>query len=130
MSTMIKTLFFGDNTECRGAEMLLRNHRLMMGANHECRYVTTSDEFLELLMEWDPSLVVVLQNGAAGMEGVFQSRSRRPAVPVFWFSDDHDFGMQAYRLNCAYFSTKPVTAEKLDCGVRRCAHMGIQYAAV
>lgn len=130
MERSIRTLFFGENMECRGAELLLRAQRVLVDARHECKFVTTSDEYGEALLGWDPTLVIVLKDGAAGMEGVYQSRTRRPAIPVFWFSDDHDFGMQAYRLNCAYFSTKPVTAEKLTSAVNRCLHMGIRYEAV
>ena len=77
------------------------------------------------LVDWAPELVVVLTNGAAGMEGVYRVREYHPRVPVFWFSDDGDFAMQSYRLNCSYFGLKPVTEGKLRQALYRCAHVGI-----
>jgi len=81
------------------------------------------------LVDWEPTLMIALADGAEGMECAYRSRERRPCLPVFWFSDDREFGMQSYRLNCAYFSTKPITEDKLNHAIQRCQHLGIQLGA-
>lgn len=127
MKPKIKALLFGDPYECKAAGKMLSNMEAL--SDHICEHSHTNDmeEFEALLVNWMPSLIIVLADGAAGMESVYRSWQRRPALPVFWFSDDRDFGMQSYRLNCAYFSTKPVTPEKIDHAIQRCHHIGISY---
>lgn len=92
-----------------------------------CRHVSTHEELLLELLQWHPCLTVVLPNGPVGMEGVFAVRENHPPSSVFWFSDDIGFGMMSHRLECAYFSVKPVTREKLQRVFRRCAHVGITF---
>ena len=41
-------------------------------------------------------------------------------VPVLWFSDDNGFGVQSYRLGCAYFHKKPVSPQVLSAAIARC----------
>ena len=73
----------------------------------------------EKLVDWEPTLVIVLADGAKGFECVFRTKACRPSLSVFWFSDDREFGMQSYRMDCAYFSTKPVTSEKIAHAIHR-----------
>lgn len=127
MNRRIKTLIFGDAQECRAAADVMNALELLAGHIHEHFHVDDLEAFEKSLVDWEPTLLVVLANGAEGMECVYRSKERRPCLPVFWFSDDRDFGIQSYRLDCAYFSTKPVTAEKMHHAIRRCNHMGIQY---
>ena len=127
MKPNMKTLLFGAPHECTAAGEALGN---MVDSAYEYRHVNDIEEFERVLVNWMPSLIVVLADGAAGMESVYRSRQRRPSLPVFWFSDDREFGMQSYRLDCAYFSTKPVTPEKMACAMKRCDHIGIPYTAV
>lgn len=84
-------------------------------------YVQTddTDTFLEELVKAPPNLIIVADNGASGMEHTISAKKVRPDTPLFWFSDDKDFGAQAYRLNCAYFSVKPVTVQKILSAVER-----------
>lgn len=128
MKPTVKVLLFGDLLECESVGETLR--RLEHLSDHVQEFCCMSDieEFEAALVEWEPSLAIVLADGAAGMESVYRSRQRRPALPVFWFSNDREFGMQSYRLECAYFSTKPVTAEKIHHAIQRCHHVGIPYA--
>ena len=128
MHKKIKALIFGAPEECKAAWETLRALESCAAHHHELCHVDDIEEFERQLVEWEPTLTIVLADGAAGLESVFRSRQRRPCIPVFWFSDDREFGMQSYRLDCAYFSTKPVTDEKISNAIARCEHIGISYA--
>ena len=127
MQNKVKTLIFGEHHECRTVSQILHQEKLFHPSEHEHLHVDELEGLEEKLVEWDPSLVIVVANGAKGLECVFRARSCRPSLPVFWFSDDREFGMQSYRLDCAYFSTKPVTKEKLSYAIHRCDHIGLNY---
>lgn len=127
MRPNVKMLLFGNPRECEQTGEMLKCVNGFGGNALEYRHVEDLEEFEKMLATWIPSLVIVLANGAAGMESVYRSRQRRPSLPVFWFSDDREFGMQSHRLECAYFSTKPVTPEKITYALKRCARVGIPY---
>ena len=129
MDQTIKTLIFGAPRECEEVWGILRSAECCAAYRHELCTADDLEDFDAKLVNWEPTLAIVLADGAAGMECVFRSRKRRPCIPVFWFSDDREFGMQSYRLDCAYFSTKPVTPEKIANAIARCKHIGICYAA-
>ena len=74
-----------------------------------CIHVTNTEQLLNELLSGSISLVIVAVNGALGMEIAFSVRNVSTDIPLFWFSDDIHFGPQAYRLNCNYFSNKPIT---------------------
>ena len=59
-------------------------------------------------------------DGADGMEGVIAAKSVCKNVPVLWFSNDNGFGVQSYRLGCAYFHKKPVSPQVLSAAIARC----------
>ena len=130
MDRKIKTLLFGREQECRAAAEVLGALDLLTGHVHDQRHVDDLEELDMLMADWMPSLLIVLADGAKGMEAVYRARERRPGLPVFWFSDDREFGMQSYRLGCAYFSTKPLTPDKIHHAIRRCDHVGIQYVSL
>ena len=125
MDRKIKALIFGKPDDCTVVRDALQSSAL----HHELCYVEDIEELETKLVDWEPSLAIVLADGAIGMESVFRLRQRRPCIPVFWFSDDREFCMQSYRLDCAYFSTKPVTCEKISNAIARCDHVGIPYTA-
>lgn len=127
MMTTIKILLFGKQCECRTVEALIKQASPFQNARHEICCIDDLEYLNTALVDWDPTLLIVTADGAEGMESVYRARERHPCVPVFWFSDDKDFGILSYRLNCAYFSVKPVTAEKLSSAVQRCEHLGIRY---
>lgn len=127
MSGKLKTLFFGENSECAEAERLLMSLPEERKAGYDCRNVSSHDDFRRVLLEWRPCLIIVLANGAAGMEGVFSAKNDHPESTVFWFSDDHAFGMMSHRLDCEYFAVKPVTLEKYRRAFQRCAHVGVEF---
>ncbi len=127
MKRKVKTLLFGNDLECRAAGDMLSGVEALSEHLHEHCHTSDLEEFEAHLVDWNPTLLIVLADGAKGMESVYRARERRPFLPVFWFSDDHEFGIQSYRLNCAYFSTKPVTLEKITHAVQRCDHVGVTY---
>ncbi len=124
----LKILFFGEAGECTSLYDALGGIEALAGRVQEYKQVDDLEQFDSLLVEWGPSLLIVLADGASGMESVYRARQRLPDLPIFWFSDDTGFSMQSYRLECAYFSTKPATSEKIDRALRRCEHIGIPYA--
>lgn len=121
-----RVLIYGNAQEYRDAFKLLNANPPFAGTNFEYTHVASHDDFRVQLVERDPALAIVLADGVAGMEGVYLVRESRPATAVFWFSDDRDFCMQSHRLECAYFSTKPLTAEKIRKAFYQCAHLGIR----
>lgn len=130
MNRKMRTLLFGNAQECQATSETVKALDLLSKYSHESCCVDDLEELYKVLVDWEPSLLIVLADGVEGMEAVYCSRERRPGLPVFWFSDDRGFGMQSYRLNCAYFSTKPVTPDKLAHAIFRCDHVGICYTAV
>ena len=78
------------------------------------------DRFTAALAQSPPDCVVVAMDGAAGMEAVIAARDLLRSVPVVWFSNDNGFGVQSYRLGCAYFHQKPVSPEVLSTAIAKC----------
>lgn len=78
------------------------------------------DSFIAGLGESPPDIVMVMMDGADGMEGVIAARNICGDVPVLWFSDDGGFGAQSYRLGCAYFHQKPVSPQILSAAIAKC----------
>lgn len=78
------------------------------------------DSYVAGLGEGTPDCVVVTMNEADGMEGVIAARHADEHVPVLWFSDDKGFGVQSYRLGCAYFHQKPIRPEILSVAMSKC----------
>lgn len=94
----------------------------------DCRYrnirikaYSDYDSFIAGLGEGPPECIVIAMNGANGMEGVIAAKGMCGNIPVIWFSDDNDFGVQSYRLGCAYFHKKPVSPEVLSAAIAKFA---------
>lgn len=124
MTRNIRILLFGDAKSC---QEVLSSVEEAMGETVTVCCLNNIETMTVEMVDWDPSLIIVAADGAEGMECVYRARERRPRLPVFWFSDDRDFSVQSYRLECAYFSTKPVTADKIRSAMERCARLEIQY---
>jgi len=127
MNRAVKVLVFGSVNEFHSAVQVLDDWAIASKHTCELSQVEDLEEFEIILTDWEPSVLVVLADGAKGMECVYRTKETRPNLPVFWFSDDEGFGIQSYRLNCAYFSTKPVTLDKIHHAIHRCNHCGIAY---
>ena len=78
------------------------------------------DSFITGLGESPPDCIVIAMDGADGMEGVIAAKNLCESVPVLWFSNDNGFGVQSYRLGCAYFHKKPVSPQILSAAIARC----------
>ena len=68
-------------------------------------------------------LIVVLADGADGMEGFIAAKNAGKNMPVIWLSDEEGFGAQSYRLGCTYFHKKPIPTEKLREALNKCGCM-------
>lgn len=66
------------------------------------------DEFLHGLNVTSPELIFVSVPGAKGMEAAIAAREAHPKAGLIWFADDEAFGAQSYRLDCTYFTSRPV----------------------
>lgn len=93
----------------------------------DCRYrnirisdFSDYDSFVAGLGKSPPECIVITMDGANGMEGVIAAKSLFEDVPVIWFSDDNGFGVQSYRLGCAYFHKKPVSPQVLSSAIAKC----------
>lgn len=104
-------LMCGEKRECENAFLMVKS--LML---HNLKYTIVDDyeNIHQSLVDSGADVAVVVENGAGGMEAVYRIKESGSNIPVFWFSDDRDFAVQSYRLGCAYFSAKPVTAEKIQ----------------
>lgn len=111
---MMRILLFGEYNECQKAMEYINELPELSNRNKKHRVVDDYDDFYKEVVDYAPHLTVVLADGANGMEGVYRSRQARPDVPVFWFSDDWNFGNQSHRLQCTYFSGKPMSADKFQ----------------
>ena len=78
------------------------------------------DSFIAGLASGSPECIVVTMDGADGMEGVIAAKNMFKNIPVIWFSNDNGFGVQSYRLGCAYFHQKPVSPEILSAAIAKC----------
>lgn len=124
---MRRTLIFGPKIEVIELQELLRQQNLFWEDNYQFDWTDNLEEFRVKIIDWDPTLVIIISNGASGMEAAYITRKKDLDVPLFWFSDDIDFGMKSHRLNCDYFSVKPITKEKIERAFHRCAHLGIDF---
>ena len=74
-------------------------------------------ELFAHVKEHDPDIVIVAQNGVAGLDTI--TSAKLLTGRIIWFSD-LDFGVQAYRLCVAYFCQKPITYPKVERALTRC----------
>ena len=107
-------LIFGENRECEQALALLKQYFDEKKKTFEACVSDRYDELYQQIVDADPTLDIVLADGANGMECVYQAKQYHSDMTVFWFSDDSNFSVQSHRLECAYFAQKPLTAEKLN----------------
>ncbi len=127
MDQKLNVLLFGSDSECRAAVDILNGLEVLSAYSLQHHHLNDLEKFEMALVDWSPTLLLILADGAEGMECIYRAKERKPSIPAFWFSDDQLFGMQSYRLNCAYFSVKPVTEETLHKALQRCDRMGIRY---
>ena len=124
---MKRTLIFGADDESYELQLLLSKQLIYQQNQHNFITKSDLDEFRVKMIDWQPTLVIIISNGAMGMEAAYITRKNNLDVPLLWFSDDIDFGMESHRLNCDYFSVKPITEEKISKALNRCARFDIDF---
>ena len=108
----MKIVLYGYKTNCELFQILL--------PGYDTEILTTQERLIPALVESTPSAVFVLMETAAGMEGVIAIRRIYPKLPVAWFSNDRDFAPQAFRLNVEYFTTMPISVDKVEKALKKC----------
>ncbi len=78
------------------------------------------DDFISGFPDEESQAVIVARRGADGMECARSAKVMKPNIPLIWISDDEGFGVESYRIGCAYFSAATVTAELLSMALARC----------
>lgn len=114
----MKVLVYGQKNEYEECALLLSALPVLQYRRMEFCHAEDYDSFIGLLPEMeseDP--VVILTDGAEGMEGVLAAKRQSPALPVFWFSNDKGFGVQSHRLECTFFAVKPLTEQKVQAAI-------------
>ena len=114
----MKVLVYGHKNEYEECALLLSALPVLQYRRMEFCHAEDYDSFIGLLPEMeseDP--VVILTDGAEGMEGVLAAKRQSPALPVFWFSNDKGFGVQSHRLECTFFAVKPLTEQKVQAAI-------------
>ncbi len=113
-------ILYGTSEECRHIREMCETQTFLAFRNVEYIEKNDYESYVHALTEEELAGVLVLADGANGMEGVIASKELRLQVPVVWFSDDKGFGSQSYRLNATYFHAKPVTPELLEIALNKC----------
>lgn len=108
----MKIILYGYKTTCELLQILL--------PEYDTEILTTQEMLIPELVDNAPSAVFVLMENAAGMEGVIAVRRIYPKLPVAWFSNDRDFAPQAFRLDVEYFTTMPISVDKVEKALKKC----------
>lgn len=116
----MKILIYGNGCDSHVLEELISSCGTMQYRNISFTEPENYDAYLRQLKVEKADLVFITECGADGMEAVMAAKNIHPDVEVVWFSDDAGFGIQSYRLGCAYFSADPVTSEIIEEAIKRC----------
>ncbi len=84
------------------------------------RLFETYDDFIQGFTQEESQAVIVARRGADGMESARNAKLLQPSVPLVWLSDDPGFGVESYRIGCAFFSSEPITESLLKLALRKC----------
>ena len=116
----MRLILYGTNTDNRGFEEKILAVPELCYRNICIETYSDHDSFIAGLGGSPPDVVVVTMDSADGMEGVIAAKAVCPDAPILWFSDDGGFGVQSYRLGCAYFHEKPVSPEIVSTAIAKC----------
>ena len=123
----ISVILYGKEADCGAALDTIKDCKLISNYHSEYYIAHTREELEITAVEEQPTLAVVLADGAKGMEGVYFLRNLLPNLAIFWFSDDCGFSLYSHMMNCSYFSIKPITKEKIETAFKRCVHIGRDF---
>ncbi len=116
----MKITIFTHAEEVPGFEQLMAALSNARGMPLECNYYETYDDFIKGFPRDKSQAVIVARRGADGMECARNAKLMRPSVPLVWLSNDNGFGVESYRIGCAFFSAEPLTHELLSTALARC----------
>lgn len=120
-------ILYGKQQECEEVVALLKINPIFYGKPLNYLCINEQEELQMKLVDGITDLVIILADGAKGMEGVYTVKEYDRDVIVFWFSNDRSFALQSHRLDCHYFAVKPLTETKLTKALEHCAYMGISF---
>ncbi len=86
----------------------------------ECKFYESYDDFIQGFPKDPIQTVIVARRGADGMECARNAKLMRPDIPIIWLSDDNGFGIESYRIGCAFFSADTLTEDLLIAALKRC----------
>ena len=115
----MRVCFYGTETQFQTFQSHLTQVPKYQGKFSDYVLYPDYDSLVDGLRENRFDLVFVSHDNACGMEGVIAIRNCLPNVPVIWFSNDEDFGSQAYRLHTDFFHVKPITPMILEMALDR-----------
>ncbi len=87
----------------------------------DCVFYEKYDDFIKGFSKDTGQAVIVARRGADGMECARTAKLMQPNVPLIWFSNDHSFGVESYRIGCAFFSAEAITETVLLTALKRCS---------
>lgn len=106
----MKVLVFGSTIESKDIAFKLDR---ITGKNE---YINTYDieTFPKMILFEKPDMVIVTANGEYGKDCVSIVRGLNRNIPLFWFSNDENYSVEADLFNCTYFAKKPVFSKTLS----------------
>ena len=116
----MKLVLYGTNADKKMLTEQISTLPICLYRNIRITDFSDYGSFIIGLTKSAPDCIVVMMDGADGMEGVIAAKNICKNVPVMWFSDDNGFGAQSYRLGCAYFHKKPVSPQVLSAAISKC----------
>lgn len=99
---------------------LIRTATIMQYRKLDIPTCSNYEDYIAKLQSEAPDAVFVAISGANGMEAAITARDLYPKTALVWFSDDEAFGVQSYRIDCAYFSSKPINQTLVSEAIKRC----------
>lgn len=87
---------------------LIKSSGMMQYRQIEFTSLDGYDDYLVRLSQSEADMIVISVPGAKGMEAAIAARDTNPNAALIWFTDDDAFGAQSYRIDCTYFTAKPV----------------------
>ena len=115
----MRVCFYGTEKQFQTFQCHLEQVPKYQGKFHHYALFSDYDSLVDGLRREPYDLAFVSHDNACGMEGVIAIRNVQPNVPVIWFSNDEDFGSQAYRLRTDFFHCKPITPMILEMALNR-----------
>ncbi len=89
----------------------------------DLKFYDTYDDFISSLACDAKDIghaVIVARHGADGMESARNAKLMCPDIPLVWLSNDEGFGIESYRIGCAFFSTEEITEALMQTALGRC----------